>query len=114
MSQDRQLRSGHSSRFHMPPPNLIFDLDGTLVDSLPDLRSALNQMLRGFGARELRPAEVRLMIGDGTPSLVDRALAATGAAAEFDLAHRMFLRFYEGAPTRLSRLYPGVRETLIA
>ncbi len=91
---------------------LLFDLDGTLVDTLPDLQSALNELLRGLGRRELRADEVREMIGDGTRALVQRALATTGAGADLDAAHRRFLQIYEAAPTRLSRLYPGVEETL--
>ena len=43
---------------------LVFDLDGTLVDSLPDLRAALNETLRGLGRHGLSPDEVRRMIGD--------------------------------------------------
>ena len=92
---------------------LIFDLDGTLVDSLPDLQAALNAMLRGFGRRELTAAEVREMIGDGSHALVQRALETTGADADFAVAHQQFRAFYQAAPTRLSRLYPGVRETLV-
>lgn len=57
---------------------LVFDLDGTLVDSLPDLCAALNHMLRGFDRRELSSDEVRRMIGDGTYALVGRALRTTG------------------------------------
>ena len=91
---------------------LIFDLDGTLVDSMPDLRAALNQSIGEIGRRELTPDEVRPMIGDGTCALVKRALAATGTVTDFDAAHERFLRFYEAAPAKLSRLYPGVQETL--
>jgi phosphoglycolate phosphatase len=93
---------------------LLFDLDGTLVDSLPDLQSALNEMLRGYRCRQLTAAEVREMIGDGSHTLVERALAMTGAVADFDRAHGQFRAFYQAAPTRLSRLYPGVKETLAA
>jgi len=91
---------------------LVFDLDGTLVDSLPDLRAALNEMLRGFARRELSADEVRSMIGDGTQALVGRALRATGEAVDLENAHQRFCDFYEAAPTRLSRLYPGVATTL--
>jgi len=91
---------------------LVFDLDGTLVDSLPDLRAALNDMLRGFGRRELSADEVRRMIGDGSQALVGRALRATGEAVDVERAHRRFLDFYEAAPTKLSRLYPDVPTTL--
>lgn len=94
---------------------LVFDLDGTLVDSLPDLRSALNAMLRAMHCRELGADEVRLMIGDGTRALVERALIATGAdITALDAAHKLFLETYEAAPARFSRLYPGVARTLAA
>jgi phosphoglycolate phosphatase len=91
---------------------LIFDLDGTLVDSAPDLRAALNEMLGKFGRRELALDEVRQMIGDGSHALVERALTATGGTDDLVAAHRCFLKAYEAAPTRHSRLYSGVAETL--
>jgi len=90
---------------------LIFDLDGTLVDSMPDLQASLNEMLRGMGRRELTPDEVRRMIGDGTRALVERALTTTGSIVDFEAAHQRFLLCYEAAPTKLSRLYPGVAST---
>ena len=91
---------------------LVFDLDGTLVDSLPDLRAALNEMLRGLARRELSANEVRRMIGDGTHALAGRALRATGEVVDLENAHQRFLDFYQSAPTRLSRLYPDVTTTL--
>ena len=91
---------------------LVFDLDGTLVDSLPDLRAALNKMLDGMGRGELTADEVRRIIGDGTHALVKRALAATGTITDLEAAHRQFLKLYEAAPAKLSRLYPGVEATL--
>ena len=93
---------------------LVFDLDGTLVDSLPDLRAALNEMLRGLARRELSANEVRGMIGDGSHALVGRALRATGEVVDLENAHQRFLDIYEAAPTRLSRLYPDVETTLRA
>ena len=90
---------------------LVFDLDGTLVDSMPDLRAALNVMLAELRRRELTPDEVRSMIGDGARALVERALAATGAVTDFEAAHQHFLQAYEAAPAKLSRLYPGVATT---
>lgn len=93
---------------------LLFDLDGTLVDSLPDLRAALNETLRRLDRHELSPDEVRLMIGDGTRALVERALVASGSLiVDFEAAHSTFLEIYEAAPTRLSRLYPNVATTLV-
>jgi len=94
---------------------LVFDLDGTLVDSVLDLRAALNEMLRERGRRALSPPEVQRMIGDGVPTLVARALAASGAdPAEAPMALSRFLEIYEASPAELSRPYPGVPETLAA
>jgi phosphoglycolate phosphatase len=94
---------------------LVFDLDGTLVDSLPDLRAALNEMLRERGRQPLSPPQVKRMVGDGAPALVTRALAASAAdPAEAATALPRFLAIYEAAAARLTRPYPGVRPTLAA
>ncbi len=94
---------------------LVFDLDGTLVDSAPDLREALNQMLRERGRPPLALPQVRRMIGDGVPALVRRALAASGAdPSESVTALPRFLALYEPNAARLTRAYPGVRQTLAA
>jgi phosphoglycolate phosphatase len=94
---------------------LVFDLDGTLVDSIPDLEAALNETLREIGAPALSRAAMRDMVGDGTTALVSRALAASGLPGVL-LAERLarFLALYEAAPVARSRIYPGVVETLAA
>ena len=80
----------------MPGFLLVFDLDGTLVDSVPDLRAALNQMLRERGRRLLSAPQVKHMVGDGVPALVARALAASGAdPSEAATALPRFLEIYE-------------------
>ncbi|HYZ41158.1 MAG TPA: phosphoglycolate phosphatase [Stellaceae bacterium] len=94
---------------------LVFDLDGTLVDSVPDLQAALNEMLRQRGRRPLTPVQVRRMVGDGVPALVSRALAVSGAdPAEAVTALPSFLEIYEANAARLTRPYPGVPGTLRA
>jgi phosphoglycolate phosphatase len=93
---------------------LIFDLDGTLVDSAPDLQAALNAMLRERGRPPLSPLQVRGMIGDGATALVTRALAASGIDQPDRSALPRFLEHYEANATRLTRPYPGVPETLAA
>ena len=99
----------------MPGFLLVFDLDGTLVDSVPDLRAALNQMLRERGRRLLSPPQVRHMVGDGVPALVARALAASGAdPSEAVTALPRFLEIYEANAAQRTRPYPGVPETLTA
>jgi phosphoglycolate phosphatase len=92
---------------------LIFDLDGTLVDSVPDLHAALNQMLRERNCGPLTPLQVKRLVGDGAPSLVARALAASGAdPMQAGAALPRFLEIYEAGATNLTRPYPGVPETL--
>lgn len=92
---------------------LVFDLDGTLVDSVPDLRAALNQMLGERGRPPLSPPQVKQMVGDGVPALVARALAASGAdPSEAVAALPRFLEIYEANAAELTRPYPGVSETL--
>jgi phosphoglycolate phosphatase len=94
---------------------LLFDLDGTLVDSLPDLTNALNEVLRERGHAPLLPADVKPMIGDGMPMLLARGFAARGAdAAEARAMQPRFVEIYEATASNLTRPYPGVLETLAA
>jgi phosphoglycolate phosphatase len=94
---------------------LIFDLDGTLVDSLPDLQAALNETLREIGKKPISREAVRVMIGDGTAMLVARGLAASGAPADLhDECLRRFLEIYSADPVSRTRPYPGVPEVLAA
>jgi phosphoglycolate phosphatase len=94
---------------------VIFDLDGTLVHSAPDIQVAINRLLAEEGRRPLALEEVSAMIGDGAPKLVERAMHATSpedAPDDLPTLTRRFLGFYEGHTTDLTRPYPGVREAL--
>ncbi len=92
---------------------LVFDLDGTLVDSVPDLTNTLNKVLRERGYAPLTRPEVAPMVGDGVPALVARGFAARGGdAAEAAEALPHYIQIYEANATVLTRPYPGVRETL--
>src|SRR5712691_9848086 len=94
---------------------LVFDLDGTLVDSVPDLTNTLNKVLRERGYAPLTRAEVAPMVGDGVPVLVARGFAARGGrAVEAAEALPRYIQLYEANATALTRPYPGVRETLEA
>ncbi len=95
---------------------VVFDLDGTLIDSAPDLHVALNTALRGDGRRPLTLIEVESIVGDGATVLVRRALTLTGATVAEDdgvvaLTTR-FLAIYEQQGADLTRAYAGVPETL--
>ena len=94
---------------------VVFDLDGTLVDSAPDLNTAINKLLGEEGRRALALDEVIGMIGDGAVKLVERAFRATGGRRETESPEKLtarFLAFYEGHATDSTRPYPGVPETL--
>lgn len=94
---------------------VLFDLDGTLVDSVADLTRVSNRLLRELGRPSLALATVRSFIGDGAPKLVERVLAATGGLpdpAERARCLDRFLALYEADPSSCSAPYPGVPETL--
>ena len=94
---------------------LVFDLDGTLVDSVPDLTNALNEVLREHGHPPLSRAEVTPMVGDGVPALVTRAFVARGGSVdEAGAALPRYIDLYEASATALTRPFPRVRETLLA
>lgn len=89
----------------------LFDLDGTLVDSLDDLTDAVNHMLAGFGRQQLEPAQVRQLVGKGARNLVQRALV-TDSPGEISQGLAAFTEFNALHIADKSRLYPGVRELL--
>ena len=96
---------------------LLFDLDGTLVHSSPDLAAAANFILGPLGRRELPVDEVSLFIGDGVPKLVERAFEATGDLPEADALAKYtadFIEYYEPRSADLSELFDGVLEALDA
>ena len=91
----------------------LFDLDGTLVDSLEDLTDAVNVMLAGFGKDPLSSMEVRNLVGKGARNLVQRALG-TELPEDVERGLGLFTEFNADHIADKSRLYPGVRETLAA
>lgn len=96
---------------------VVFDLDGTLIDSAPDLRTALNRLLTEENRRLLALDEVKMMIGDGAHKLVERGFAATGRAAgtgDLEVLTGRFLAFYEGHAAEQTRVYPGAAAALEA
>lgn len=96
---------------------VIFDLDGTLVDTLPDLHVALNRVLEEEGLQTLDPTETRLMIGGGARNLIELAFQKRQIAAQdtrIEEGFDRFLEYYGAEPTVHSRPYPGVLEALIS
>jgi phosphoglycolate phosphatase len=91
---------------------LIFDLDGTLIDSQQDLINATNATLRGLGRDELPAVTVSSFIGHGAAKLVARALGPDATEREQANALEIFLRHYEANKLDYTRAYPGVPEAL--
>lgn len=98
-----------------PCQAVIFDLDGTLADTVGDLALAIERTLADFGLPPHPADVVQGMVGNGLRKLVDRAFAAHGVTldeAEHKKAFARLLVHYSADPFENSKLYPGVRETL--
>ena len=99
----------------MTPALVLFDLDGTLVDTAPDIARALAAALAGTGVAPLSLEAVKRMVGDGARELIRRALAALPPdAAREQAAFERLLASYRENVCVASRLYPGVVEGLAA
>ncbi len=102
----------------MPSKNLVvFDLDGTLVDTAPDLAATMNIILAREGLEKLDPSSVRLMIGRGARALMERGLEVAGVEPTPPLLERLvadFLTVYEDRVAIESLPYPGVISALEA
>jgi phosphoglycolate phosphatase len=97
------------------PPTVAFDLDGTLVDTAPDLRDALNLVLGEAGLGPIDAQHARGMFGGGARVLIERGLAFHGerlAASEIDRMQARFFAHYEIHIADRSRPFPDAAETL--
>jgi phosphoglycolate phosphatase len=96
------------------PQMILIDLDGTLVDSVPDLAFCVDAMLQVLGRSPQGEQKVRDWVGNGVERLVRRALTGTLDGepddASFRQAYPIFLDLYARNTSQRSRLYPGVRE----
>lgn len=99
----------------MPPLTVVFDLDGTLVETAPDLVDTLNWVFRREGLPELPYAEARNMIGGGARRMIENGLRLDGRAvddAEMDRMLADFLRHYGEHVADRSRPFPGLDAAL--
>jgi phosphoglycolate phosphatase len=99
----------------MSPLTVVFDLDGTLVDTAPDLADALNAVLAVQGMGPIPPANTRTMIGGGPRRMIEAALAFEKrefAAAAVDSLLHAFITHYSVHIADRSRPFPGVNEAL--
>jgi phosphoglycolate phosphatase len=99
----------------LPPvpttPTVVFDLDGTLVHTVPDIGAALDEVLAPYGVGPTNDEEAASMMGDGLSEFFWRALTAKRLnlpADEADTARRRFITYYAKQPARRSRVYPGI------
>ncbi len=91
---------------------VVFDLDGTLVDSRQDLADSTNAVLESFGAAPLPLDRVVMMVGEGARVLVQRALAAAKVDADLDDALGRFQAHYRTRLLATTRPYPGISDML--
>jgi len=98
------------------PKLIMIDVDGTLVDSVPDLAFCIDEMMQKLGLQKWGEDKVRHWVGNGVPKLVERALSGEleGRPIKevFDVAYPIFLDLYEDNTAERSYLYDGVREGL--
>jgi phosphoglycolate phosphatase len=103
-------------RTPIKPGMVLIDLDGTLVDSVPDLAYCVDELMVRLGRPPHGEAAVRNWVGNGVERLVRRALTGTldgePSDADFDRAYPIFLELYAENTSRRSVLYPGVRDGL--
>src|SRR5215469_10410186 len=91
---------------------LIFDLDGTLIDSRLDLVHSVNAMLRHLGRPELPGEVIATYVGDGAPMLVRRALGDPDDQDSVQCALEYFLAYYREHKLDNTHVYPGIPEAL--
>ncbi|HJR55132.1 MAG TPA: HAD-IA family hydrolase [Rhizomicrobium sp.] len=101
----------------MPSPALIFDLDGTLVDTAPDLLAATNAVMRSEGLPLIPPSTLRHMVGFGARSLIEQAMEAVNRPVtpeQLPPLLDVFMAHYRAHIADESVLFPGVTQTLQA
>lgn len=96
------------------PDAVIFDLDGTLIDSIPDVLNAVNATLAHFDRAPLTLQSIRKMVGHGANAMLDMAFDAAGGGPVPDDALEIYLRAYSDNPTGATVVYDGARQALSA
>ena len=95
--------------------SIVFDLDGTLIDSAPDVAIALNKFLSSQQRKTFAIDEVRKMIGLGAADMIERAFKTTGSpihGRKLEDAVNLYIKFYNENPVQDTVVYDGVLDTL--
>ena len=99
------------------PEMVLIDLDGTLVDSVPDLAWCVDEMMKALDMPIRGEGKVRLWVGNGVPRLIERALVdqldGVPDKALYAKAQPIFMALYADNSSKRSQLYPAVKEGLI-
>lgn len=106
------MQSPMSQTMTYPYPLVVFDLDGTLVDSGSDIAEALNRTLQDWQLPRVAETTVLAWIGDGVRRLVEQAFTAAGSEADLDTVMPGFMVHYRECLLRSPRLFEGVHEAL--
>lgn len=98
------------------PETIVFDLDGTLVDTAPDLTASLNYVLASFGRPQVDAVTVRHLVGHGARALIERGLALSGGGTDAEMAAALprFLEYYAANIAVGSRAFDGAEAALDA
>src|ERR1700727_1199487 len=91
--------------------SVIFDLDGTLIDTIPDVRLALNHMLTVYGKEPIQANDIYELIGSGAKSMLTKAFAKSNfilSDDEMTNAIACYLNYYKANPVVETKIYAGV------
>ena len=95
-----------------PYAAILFDLDGTLADTAPDLGYALNEMLKARGLSTVPTKSIRAVASSGAGGLISKGMGIERNSTGFDKLRAEFLEIYQANLTRSSKLFPGIQELL--
>ena len=112
MSSDDQDPGGPAALGIAIRLGIVFDLDGTLIDSKQDIAAAANHALTAHGLKPLSLAEISSYVGDGARLLLSRAARLQAEDARLDALLHSFLDYYAAHPTDHTLLLPGAHEAL--
>ncbi len=97
----------------LPPACVLFDLDGTLLDTAPDLAAALNRLRRERGEPALPPAAIRPTVSRGSPGMLKLGFGLEPDDARFAELNQRFLELYRAAIAVHTTLFPGMADVLV-